>query len=152
MGSRSLEISETEREVVAIIARAAEQRGWSGRRLGAEAGITKARISLLLRNERPVTVTDFVALCDALELSPVGVMREAEARLAAREAQEMVRERERVEVVQLGERRQVWSEDLPPLEELAAQVEPGADEELAETTGWRDDLGEESQDIPYEED
>lgn len=151
MGSRSLEISETEREVVAIIARAAEQRGWSGRRLGAEAGITKARISLLLRNERPVTVTDFVALCDALELSPVGVMREAEARLAAREA-EAADERDRAEVVQLGERQQAWSEELPPMEELAAQIEPGADEELAETTGWRDDLGEESQDMPYGDD
>lgn len=153
MGSRSLEISETEREVVAIIARAAEQRGWSGRRLGAEAGITKARISLLLRNERPVTVTDFVALCDALELSPVGVMREAEARLAARDAEVAVAagERERAEVVQLGERRPDWPEGLPPEWELAAQVQPGADEELAETTGWRADLGEESQDIPYGE-
>ena len=152
MGSRSLEISETEREVVAIIARAAERRGWSGRRLGAEAGITKARISLLLRNERPVTVTDFVALCEALGLSPVGVMKEAEARLTDREAQARARERERAEVVQLGERRPDWPEGLPPEWELAAQVEPGVEEELAERTGWRDDLGEESQDIPYGED
>ncbi|MDU0347390.1 hypothetical protein [Actinomyces sp. MRS3W] len=43
-------------------------------------------------------------------------------------------------------------EGLPPEWELAAQVHPGAKDELAETPGWRADLGEESQDRRYEED
>lgn len=97
----------------------------------------------MLKGAKVITLDELGSICDALDLDPVEVLREA---------QKMVRERERAEVVQLGERRADWSEGLPPLEELAAQVEPGADEELAETTGWRADLGEESQDIPYGED
>ncbi|CED90588.1 Hypothetical protein AAM4_0756 [Actinomyces succiniciruminis] len=90
-----------------------------------------------------MTVGELEAIAEALGLDPVEVLREAQAR---------ARERERAEVVQLGDRRTDWPEGLPPEWELAAQVQPGADEELAETTGWRDDLGEESQDIPYGED
>ncbi len=113
------------------------------RELSRRSGVRLTRLGDVLRRGRAMTVGELEAIAESLGLDPVEVLREA---------QEMVRERERAKVVELGERRADWPEGLPPLEELAAQVEPGADEELAETTGWRDDLGEESQDIPYGED
>ncbi|WP_136192012.1 helix-turn-helix domain-containing protein [Actinomyces procaprae] len=107
-------------------------------------GIPKRTLLRLLNAERAISLDALQALADAF-----GVRMSA---LIARGEERLSRERERAEVVQLAERRADWPEGLPPLEELAAQIQPGADEELAETTGWRADLGEESQDIPYGED
>lgn len=144
MGSKN-EIDAVERAVVARLAEEAARQGYSVRAVAQAIGTGKSRVSDLFNGLTSCTVTDLMGLCSLLGLSAAQVVREAEATVAADE-------RERADVVQLGERQRAWSEELPPLEELAAQVEPGADEELAETTGWRDDLGEESQDIPYGED
>ncbi|WP_210578628.1 helix-turn-helix domain-containing protein [Actinomyces succiniciruminis] len=143
MPARSREVGELGSAVARILADARDRSGLSLREAEEVSGVGFTQIQKMLKGAKVITLDELGSICDALDLDPVEVLREA---------QKMVRERERAEVVQLGERRADWSEGLPPLEELAAQVEPGADEELAETTGWRADLGEESQDIPYGED
>ncbi|WP_103061558.1 helix-turn-helix domain-containing protein [Actinomyces qiguomingii] len=143
MGSRSIEQHPADVRVSEALGGALEDSGMSLRELSRRSGVRLTRLGDVLRRGRAMTVGELEAIAGTLGLDPVEVLREA---------QERARERERAQVVQLGERRPDWPEELPPEWELAAQIQPGADEELAETTGWRDDLGEESQDIPYEED
>ncbi|MDU0348325.1 helix-turn-helix transcriptional regulator [Actinomyces sp. MRS3W] len=143
MPARSREVGELGSEVAQILSEARDRSGLSLRAVEDASGVGFTQIQKMLKGVKVITLDELGSICDALGLDPVEVLREAQAR---------ARERERADVIQLGERQRAWSEELPPLEELAAQVEPGADEELAETTGWRDDLGEESQDIPYGED
>ena len=120
MGSRAIEVDETERVAVGLIAEETERRGWSGRRLAAESGITKARIALLLRGERPTTMSDFDAMCRALGLRASEVIREAEAVVAARGREPVPRAAEA---------------GLPPVWELAASDHGGWEAERREREG-----------------
>lgn len=122
MPARSREVGELGSAVAQILADARDRSGLSLREAEEASGVGFTQIQKMLKGTKVITLDELGSICDALGLDPVEVLREA---------QEMVHERERAEVVQLGERRQVWSEELPPREELAAQVEPGADEELA---------------------
>ena len=143
MPARSREVGELGSEVAQILSEARDRSGLSLRAVEDASGVGFTQVQKMLKGAKVITLDELGSICEALGLDPVEVLREAQAR---------ARERERAEVVQLGERRPDWPEGLPPEWELAAQIQPGADEELAETTGWRADLGEESQDIPYGED
>ncbi|PHP52566.1 helix-turn-helix domain-containing protein [Actinomyces ruminis] len=91
--------------------------------LAGRSGIPKRTLLRLLNAERAISLDALQALADAFGLQMSALITRGEERLS--------RERER-DVAELGKRRVDWLEGLPPEWELAAQVEPGAEQEAEE--------------------
>ena len=83
MGTKKLEVGALQHEAVALIREAMSRGGVSGRAVADRAGVTVSRCAAILRNERVMTVDEFVAIAGVLGLTPWRLLREAEARLAA---------------------------------------------------------------------
>lgn len=138
VGVRKIPIDDVEQAVVLALKTYAQDRGLSLRSLADATGLGKSRLGDLFNGFTSCTMTDLERLCSALGLRPSAVLSEAEAVVAARARAE---ERERlladlaagVPVESLG---------------LAAKQDTSRARETVERTGWRDDLGEEPQDVP----
>lgn len=81
MGTKKLEVGALQREAVALIREAMSREGVSGRAVADRAGVTVSRCAAILRNERVMTVDEFVAIAGVLGLTPWRLLREAEERL-----------------------------------------------------------------------
>lgn len=148
MGVKALKIGDLEREVAVKIRDAVDAAGWTPAQLAREASITKARVYTLLDSESPMTITTFAAMCRALGLTASEVVREAEEAVAragdAVVGEPVPDDAAAAKVVPL---RPAEADDVPePVwERMAAKMHQGRAREIAERTGWREDLGEESQ-------
>lgn len=58
---------------------ARKAQGVSQTDLAERAGVSQSQLSKLLRGAKPMTLTEFLALCGALQLAPSAVMTHAEA-------------------------------------------------------------------------
>lgn len=54
-----------------------EYLGMKQRTIAEAIGVSQSQVSKLLRGDRPLEVSQFVAMCDRLGLPPVEVLREA---------------------------------------------------------------------------
>lgn len=81
------------RAVAHRLSDARDDAGMSFRMLGAESGLNFSQVNRMLAAEKSMTLDEFAAICSALRLNPVEVIREAEAVVAARAREE---ERERL--------------------------------------------------------
>lgn len=160
-----VEIDDFERRAVACVLALAEERGWSRRELAERSGLTRSRTQYVLAGERSCSMTAFERMCSALGVLPSTVVGEVE----------QAREREAMSHDDGTEPTSSHRDTLPDrpgdgLEAerdriaalIAAGVDPdelglaasrghGTAEAVAESTGWREDLGEESQVGPEEE-
>ena len=110
MGTRSLDVGDTQRALMATISAEMDERGISIRALASDLGISHTRLAYVLRNERAVTYDEVAAMCSLLGLSLWRLLRQ-------------------IEIEQDGGPSAVG---VPPEWELAAQDVPGeADEEDA---------------------
>lgn len=66
------------RAVGAILAGRASERGLTQGQLGTAAGVSQSQVSKLFRGERALTLDQYDALCEALDLDIVGILIEAE--------------------------------------------------------------------------
>lgn len=154
MGRRPLEVGRLQPLLTERISDAASELGVSGRALAERIGVGKDRVLAILASNQPMTVNELAAMCRVLGLTASEVVREAEEAIA-REGAPVVEpvpeaptgtesDGEGGRVVPL---RPAEAEDVPePVwERMAAKVHRGRAREIAERTGWREDLGEESQ-------
>lgn len=160
MGEKALVIGHLERAIAEVIRASMAERGWSAPQLAAASGLNRSRVYTLLGSKSPMTVSTLESLCAALGTSVSAVVREAEEAVAAAgEAPASVprpaaREREVGRLLPFPERHPRHGVPVVPDEVLAraaASVRPERERELAETTGWRSDLGEEPQVSPESE-
>ena len=154
MGAKNA-IDDVEFVVVERLSQAVSERGLSVRTVGESIGVGKSRTNELLNGKTSCTVTDLARLCHLLGLSPAEVVREAEEAVARAEGPAVVEpapaassgapEGGRVVPLRPGE---MVDEDEPDWDQMAAKIHHGRAREIAERTGWREDLGEESQANP----
>ena len=130
--------------VVEVIGSKLAERGMSRLALEEASGIKHNRMGIIFRMESPITVEETRIICDALGISVVSVIREAEAMWGAVEnvAAERVRPVSPTPLpVQVVE---VYDGSQPPERSAAQAGDVGAEQ------GTPDDLGEYSQ-VPPED-
>lgn len=150
MGRRPLEVGQLQPLLAERINDVASELGVSGRALAEQIGVGKDRVLAVLASNQAMTVNELDAMCRALGLTASEVVREAEEAVARAEGSTVVdvsadeRSDGMGRVVPL---RPAKADDVPePVwERMAAKMHPGRAREIAERTGWREDLGEESQ-------
>lgn len=86
MGSRSLKSSPFERAVIDALKDQIRLTGLTVDRLAERAGITRARCYKIFAGDATCTITDFWAMCDALNLRCSAVTAEAERRISSSSA------------------------------------------------------------------
>lgn len=120
------------------------------RELSRRSEVKLTRLGDVLRRGKAMTVGELRSICPPLGLTASEVVREAEEAVARAEGSTVVdvsadeRSDGMGRVVPL---RPAEADDVPePVwERMAAKMHPGRAREIAERTGWREDLGEESQ-------
>lgn len=155
MGQSALHIDEVEREAVRLLSEAREAQALSLRALEEMTSVSRARASRIFRGEVSCSVTEFQELAAALGLVASSVVREAEEAVARRAGLVVEHETNRPatdaeavgQVIALEEARRAAEveEETSDFSRMAAKYNPHHARELEETTGWRNDLGEESQ-------
>ena len=78
MGTRSLDVGDTQRALMATISAEMDERGISIRALASDLGISHTRLAYVLRNERAVTYDEVAAMCSLLGLSLWRLLRQIE--------------------------------------------------------------------------
>lgn len=168
MGEKPLKIDAVERQIATHLREELEARGWTPAQLARESGVNRSRVYTMLANESPMGVSSLFDMCDALGLRASDVVRDAESVVAAREREAMSQDDDTVATSSHGDTvPERPADDLEAERDriaalIAAGVDPyelglaasrgrGTARALEETTGWRDDLGEESQVGPEEE-
>lgn len=148
MGRRPLEVGQLQPLLAERINDVASELGVSGRALAEQIGVGKDRVLAVLASNQAMTVNELDAMCRALGLTASEVVREAEEAVAragdAVVGEPVPDDAAAAKVVPL---RPAEADDVPePVwERMAAKVHQGRAREIAERTGWREDLGEESQ-------
>ena len=140
--------------VIEILGRNAQSVGMSQRGLASAADMTLNRVGILLRAAGPgPTIGEIGRLAAALGLTASAVVREAEEAVAGGEvavvdpSPQTLASVHRLPAAPPDED----DEDEPDWTAFAARTNPHHDQEIAERTGWREDLGEETQVPPEEE-
>lgn len=82
MGTKRLETSPIEEDIISQFTRRMSAVSMSVRALADYAGISHGRIRRILSLESPATVGEFRSVCKALDLAPVDVLKLAEWRTA----------------------------------------------------------------------
>ncbi|OCW59783.1 helix-turn-helix domain-containing protein [Trueperella bernardiae] len=78
MGRKALEIGEIERIAISNLAQAFEESTLTHQVVADRAGISRSGVLKTLAGQRATSVSEFVALCRALGLTPWRVLRQAE--------------------------------------------------------------------------
>lgn len=71
-----------EAATLALLREALERDGMSLSGLGRTIGLSKSQVSRIFAGVRPLTMEEFLRMCQVLHLQPVRVLRDAERRLA----------------------------------------------------------------------
>ena len=82
MGTKRLETSPIEEDIISQFTRRMSAVSMSVRSLADYAGITRGRLRKILAMESPVTIGEFQSICRTLDLAPVDVLELAERRTA----------------------------------------------------------------------
>lgn len=82
MGTKRLETSQVEEDIVKQVTRRMTAVSVSERTLATESGVTRSRLRRILALDSPATVGEFRSICRVLDLSPVDVLKLAEWRTA----------------------------------------------------------------------
>lgn len=82
MATGSKDVHEFGAAVAKVLSKRKGAGGPSLRKMELTSGVPISQISRMLRGIKPMTIDEFVAICRALSLSPVSVLREAEELLA----------------------------------------------------------------------
>lgn len=133
MGRKSLTVGDFSRAVARALSEQAEYMGKSQAAIARETGISQNRVNLIMRAERAITVEETRIICEALGISVLSVLRDAEAM--------WTRDQHADNVVELPHTQE---ETLPDFTKLAAR-------RVTTRPEWEkrqalDSIGEESQD------
>lgn len=79
MGRKSLTVGDFSRAVARALSEQAEYMGKSQAAIARETGISQNRVNLIMRAERAITVEETRIICEALGISVLSVLRDAEA-------------------------------------------------------------------------
>ena len=82
MGTKRLETSQVEEDIVKQVTRRMSAVSVSERTLATKSGVTRSRLRRILALDSPATVGEFRSICRVLDLSPVDVLKLAEWRTA----------------------------------------------------------------------
>lgn len=133
MGTRSLTVGDFSRAVARALSEQAERKGKSQAAIARETGISQSRVNLIMRAERAITVEETALICEALGVSVLSVIRDAEAMWKLNQRAANVIDFPRAQ-----------EENLPDFTKLAARKVTNRPEWEARRA--LDDIGEESQD------
>lgn len=128
--------------VAAILKDATHSRDTRLQVIGDHAGLSVAQVSRMLNGQKVITLDEYVSICESLKLDPEKVF--AEARLTQAVPPHPA-PADGVVVTFPATPPAEDDEDEPDWTTFAARTNPHHDQEITERTGWRDDLGEETQ-------
>lgn len=168
MGKRPLDVTTFTLEVASLLEKARIESGQSYKALAPKCEVGHTRLREVLTGEKSMTVAELERIAHEFGLRAWEVARQAEEAVAAREREAVSQDNDTVATSshgdtvpdRAGDGREAERDRIAAL--IAAGVDPyelglaasrgrGTARALEETTGWRDDLGEESQVGPEEE-
>lgn len=132
MGRKSLTVGDFSRAVARALSEQAEYMGKSQAAIARETGISQNRVNLIMRAERAITVEETRIICEALGISVLSVLRDAEAMWTCDQPADVI------------DFPHTQEENLPDFTKLAARKVTNRPE--WEAIQALNDIGEESQD------